>query len=113
MAENTTGELTLTSNTYATSMPYTKTEVNTLITDFQTDREVTTSINTALTDYTNTTDLTTLLSGKHKSLNFPAGTGGTPFIDESWNNVRKNNTNSPLSFIVESGVTIKLSCDCY
>ena len=56
-------------------MTYTKTELNTLVTDFQTKSDVTTSINTALSDYTNTTGLTTLLSGKHDSLNFPTGTG--------------------------------------
>ena len=67
-------------------------------------------VNTELSDYTTTTDLTTLLLGKNDSLNFPAG-GGSPLIDASYNNVRRIDTNSPLSYTVQNGVTIKLSCD--
>ena len=50
--------------------------------------------------------------GKNDSLNFPAG-GGSPLIDASYNNVRRIDTNSQLSYTVQNGVTIKLSCDCY
>ena len=48
MSENTTGELTLASNSYATSITYTKTQVDNLITIFQTRRNVTTVSHTAL-----------------------------------------------------------------
>ena len=69
-------------------------------------------VNTELTSYTNTTNLTTLLLGKNESLHVPAG-DGSPLIDAPYNNVRRIDTNSPLSYTVQNGVTITLSCDSY
>ena len=46
-------------------------------------------------------------------MNYPLGTGGTPVIDGGYDNVRKIDVNSPLSYVVQSGITIKLSCDSY